>query len=73
MDGQYYDDMRADDNLAGLIRSTHDGMCSDVPAGITYPGVPSVEEIAKKIGLTDVGQPMTEDQWYAACDACATD
>lgn len=60
-----YDSAR--ENIAGLIRANHSGMCSGEPAGIRYPEVPSVEDVTDKLGIDPDG-PMTEDQWDAACD-----
>lgn len=75
MDGIYDNSKTAEQNIAGLIRSEHGGMCSGSVTGVRFPGVPSVEEVAAKAGLiaADLGQPMTESQWQAAAEVVCPD
>lgn len=67
IDGTYDPQASAAENIAGLIRAHHSGRCSGEPAGIWYPGVPAVSDVIDKLGI-DPDKPMTEDQWFAACD-----
>lgn len=72
MDGQFSPAASAAANVAGLIRSANSGMCSDEPRNVSYPGVPSVDEILTQLDLrTD--QQMTEGDWFRACDAVGVD
>ena len=71
MDGQMGHGTMAQE-IAGLIRSYHDGRCSSEPVGVRYPGVPSAAEICARIGVAPDAQ-ITEDAWLDACDVIARD
>lgn len=66
MDGQFDPAKTIGDNVAGLIRSVNSGMCSGYPAGVSYPGVPSVDDVIGQLGARP-DDAMTEDQWFGAC------
>jgi hypothetical protein len=66
MDGIYKPNATAAENVAGIIRATHDGMCSD--GSVRYSGVPSTKEILAEIGVGPNDQ-LTEAQWVAAYEA----
>lgn len=73
MDGIYDSSKTAEQNIAGMIRSEHGGMCSGQPQGVRYPGAPSVEEVAAKAGIDDLDAEMTEEQWQAAGEVVCPD
>lgn len=67
-----YDDTRtAGENIATVIRGYHSGMLSGSPAGASYPGVPTILEVADALGI-DAGKTMTEREWVEICDYCHT-
>ena len=49
------------EEIASIIRDNNSGLVSGYPKGITYPGVPSVKEVADHLGLGDnLDMPCTE-------------
>jgi len=67
IDGVYDPHATAEANIAGAIRATHDGMLSDFPRGIRYPGVPSVAEVCESLGIDPIG-PLSESDWFRVWD-----
>jgi hypothetical protein len=57
----------AGEQIADMIRAANAGLCSGEPAGVRYPGVPSVEDVLAQLGI-EADDPLTEDQWIAACE-----
>ena len=53
--------------VAGLVRVYNDGLCSDEPRGVAYPGVPSVDEVLEACNLRP-DEGITEDQWFEVCE-----
>lgn len=60
MDGTYDPRQTIGQAIAGLIRATHDGLCSGEPNGIRYPGVPSVDDIARRMQVRDLGAAIDD-------------
>lgn len=67
MDNVFDDRKTVADAVAGLIRSSHGGMCSGEPRGVSYPGVPSVYEVLGRLGV-DGDDHITESVWDRACE-----
>lgn len=63
----YDSELPAISMVASAIRDAHGGMVSGEPVGVRYPGVPHPAEILDRMGC-DPETPLTEDEWFQACD-----
>lgn len=55
-------------SAAVIIRSAHSGACSGDPAGVRYPGVPTVDEVMAQAGVRPC-DTTSEADWLRLCDA----
>lgn len=68
---QYDSTMPANQAIAVIIRAQCSGLCSGEPSGVTYPGIPCVQDIATNLNI-DLDMPLSEDQWVNAWEFVET-